>query len=41
MPALLIKKGGDYPAFWHRDGSFIDVMEELYERVRTKQSQLK
>ena len=41
VPALLIKKGGDYPAFWHRDGSFIGAMEELYERVRTKQSQLK
>jgi len=41
LPALLIKKGGDYPPFWPRDGSFIEVMEELYERVRTKQSQLK
>jgi uncharacterized Zn finger protein len=41
VPALLIKKGGDYPPFWHTDGSFIEVMEELYARVRTKQSQLK
>lgn len=41
VPALLIKKQGDYPAFWKRDLSFIGVMEELYERVRTKSSQLK
>lgn len=36
VPALLIKKQGDYPPFWPKDSSFIGVMEELYERVRTK-----
>jgi uncharacterized Zn finger protein len=36
VPALLVKKGGDYPSFWHRDGSFIGAMEEIYERVRTR-----
>ena len=36
VPALLIKKQGDYPPFWHEDTSFIGVMAELYERVRTK-----
>jgi uncharacterized Zn finger protein len=41
VPALLIKKQGDYPAFWHKDASFIGVMEELYERVRTKNRQMK
>jgi uncharacterized Zn finger protein len=41
VPALLIKKQGDYPPFWHGDVSFIGVMEELYERVRTKSSQMK
>ncbi|HZS75350.1 MAG TPA: SWIM zinc finger family protein [Ktedonobacteraceae bacterium] len=41
VPALLIKKQGDYPAFWHKDRSFISVMEELYERVRTKSKQMK
>ncbi|HLH60570.1 MAG TPA: SWIM zinc finger family protein [Ktedonobacteraceae bacterium] len=41
VPALLIKKQGDYPAFWHKDNSFISVMEELYERVRTKNRQMK
>jgi uncharacterized Zn finger protein len=41
VPALLIKKQGDYPPFWHKDTSFISVMEELYERVRTKNKQMK
>ncbi|HZR40909.1 MAG TPA: SWIM zinc finger family protein [Ktedonobacteraceae bacterium] len=41
VPALLIKKQGDYPPFWHKDVSFISVMEELYERVRTKSKQMK
>ena len=41
MPALLVKKQGDYPPFWQKDGSFIEVMEELYDRVRTKSPQMK
>jgi uncharacterized Zn finger protein len=41
VPALLIKKQGDYPTFWHKDVSFIAVMEELYDRVRTKNGQMK
>jgi len=41
VPALLIKKQGDYPPFWHKDVSFINVMEELYDRVRTKNRQMK
>jgi uncharacterized Zn finger protein len=41
VSALLIKKQGDYPAFWHKDTSFIETMEELYERVRTKNRQMK
>jgi uncharacterized Zn finger protein len=41
VPALLIKKQGDYPPFWHKDVSFISVMEELYDRVRTKNRQMK
>src|SRR3989442_11768149 len=40
-PSLLIKKQGDYPPFWHKDVSFISVMEELYDRVRTKNRQMK
>ncbi len=41
ISAILIKKQGDYPQFWHKDISFISVMEELYERVRTKNRQMK
>jgi uncharacterized Zn finger protein len=34
--AVLIKKGGSYPAFWHRDNSFIEVMETIYTRIVDK-----
>jgi uncharacterized Zn finger protein len=36
VPAILIRKGGDYPAFWDKDASFIEVMQEFYLRVREK-----
>ena len=36
ISGILIKKAGDYPEFWHRDTSFIVTMEELYQRVKTK-----
>jgi len=36
IPAILIKKAGDFPPFWKSDSSFIEVMEEFYTRVRTK-----
>lgn len=36
LPAILVKKQGDFPPFWKKDNSFIEVMEELYERVKTK-----
>jgi uncharacterized Zn finger protein len=36
VPAILIKKQGDFPPFWQRDNSFIAAMEELYQRVKTK-----
>ena len=35
-PAVLVKRGGDYPAFWHGDQSFIGVMETIYTRVVAK-----
>jgi uncharacterized Zn finger protein len=41
VSALLVKKQGDYPPFWHKDVSFISMMEELYDRVRTKSKQMK
>ncbi len=34
IPALLIKKGGDYPPFWDRDNSFIEAMESYYLALR-------
>lgn len=36
VPALLVKKGGDFPEFWTRDGSFIEAMTACYEAVRKK-----
>ena len=33
VPALMLRKEGDYPAFWHRESSFLDAMSEIYERV--------
>ena len=36
VSAILVKKQGDFPAFWHRDNSFIEAMESLYEQVKTK-----
>ena len=36
VPAILIKKGGDHPAFWNKDASFIEAMEAVYLQVRTK-----
>ncbi|MGD1875541.1 MAG: SWIM zinc finger family protein [Mastigocoleus sp.] len=40
VSGILVKKQGDYPAFWDRDNSFIEAMEELYERVKTKNQDL-
>ena len=31
---MLIKKGGDFPAFWQKQNSFIEVMEDFYVRMR-------
>jgi uncharacterized Zn finger protein len=39
VSAILIKKQGDFPDFWHNDASFIETMEELYQRVKTKNHQ--
>ena len=36
VSAIPIKKQGDFPAFWHRDNSFIEAMETLYDQVKTK-----
>lgn len=34
LPAVLIRKAGDYPPFWDQDRSFVETMAEFYERVR-------
>lgn len=36
VSAILVKKQGDFPAFWRKANSFIETMEELYQRVKTK-----
>lgn len=38
IPAIVIKKGGDFPPFWTKDTSFIEVMEEIYQRVKTSEN---
>ena len=40
VPAVLVKKQGDFPPFWHRDNSFIESMEGLYEYVKAKNKKL-
>jgi len=40
VSAIAIKKQGDFPAFWHRDNSFIEAMEELCQRVKTRNKSL-
>jgi uncharacterized Zn finger protein len=40
VPAILVKKQGDFPPFWDKDSSFVETMEELYGRVKTKNTQL-
>lgn len=34
IPAIVVKKAGDYPQFWHKDSSFIEVMSDFYTRIR-------
>jgi uncharacterized Zn finger protein len=36
IPALLIKKQGDYPPFWERSNSFLEAMEHIYQQVQVK-----
>lgn len=36
VSGIVIKKQGDFPSFWHRDNSFIEAMETLYDQVKTK-----
>ena len=34
VPGILIRKGGDFPAFWPKDESFVEVMDDFYSEVR-------
>jgi uncharacterized Zn finger protein len=36
IPALLLRRAGDRPAFWRRDNSFIEAMSEVYRIVEGK-----
>ena len=36
VSGIPVKKQGDFPAFWDRDNSFIEVMEIFYEQVKSK-----
>lgn len=36
ISALLIKKQGDRPPFWESKHSFVEAMEQVYERIRQK-----
>ena len=40
VPAILVKKQGDFPPFWPKESSFIETMEELYGRIRNKNTNL-
>lgn len=40
VPAILVKKQGDFPPFWLKESSFIKTMEELYGRIRNKNTHL-
>lgn len=36
VSGIIAKKQGDFPAFWHRDNSFIEALDDLYDYVRVK-----
>lgn len=40
VPAILIKKAGDFPPFWQKDISFLEVMSDFYTRVKTKNKEV-
>ncbi|MGR8932912.1 MAG: SWIM zinc finger family protein [Gammaproteobacteria bacterium] len=39
IPALQIKKGGDFPPFWPYAHSFIETMEGVYQAIRKRESE--
>jgi len=40
VSAILIKKQGDFPPFWKKDTSFVDVMEQIYNTIKTRNKNL-
>ena len=36
IPALLLRREGDHPPFWHRDNAFIEAMSDIYRVVEGK-----
>lgn len=40
VSGILVKKQGDFPPFWNKDQSFIAVMEETYDRIKSKNREL-
>jgi uncharacterized Zn finger protein len=36
VSGVLVKKQGDFPPFWESEASFLEIMEEVYDRVKTK-----
>lgn len=40
-PAILIKKGGNYPPFWEDNESFISVMESFYQQFKKSNALLR
>jgi uncharacterized Zn finger protein len=36
VSGVLVKKQGDFPAFWEGETSFLETMAEIYDRVKTK-----
>lgn len=37
ISALLVKKGGNFPAFWPHNQSFINTMEAIYQAIRKRE----
>ena len=40
ITALNLKKQGDYPAFWPKSYSFVEAMEEFYDRIKSKNPEI-
>jgi uncharacterized Zn finger protein len=41
VTGLTARKHGDYPSFWNREGSFLEAIEAIYDRVRARSPEMK